>query len=136
MMKGNEHALLLFDGVCNLCNTSVQFIIKRDKHDYFRFAPLSSKQGQAIIKQHPHLENVDSLILVEDGQVYTRSTAALRVAKRLKGLWPVFGINLLLPEFIRNSVYDMVAANRYKMFGKQDSCMIPTPELRDKFITN
>lgn len=128
--------LVLFDGVCNLCNASVQYIIKYDKKDMFRFTALQSEVGQQIINEHKiDTSKTDSILLYskEHGIRY-KSTAALIIAKHLgfpRNIWIIF---LIIPPFIRNWVYDYIAKNRYKWYGKRDNCMMPTPELRKKFI--
>lgn len=130
-----EHAIILFDGVCNFCNASVNFVIRRDQHDRFRFAPLQSAVGQALQEQYQLDPNtLSTFILVDNGKVYTKSTAALKVARRLG-----FPVNLgylfiILPPFLRNAVYDLVAKNRYKWFGKKETCMVPDERVRRKFI--
>lgn len=125
----------MFDGVCNLCNASVQFVIKRDRDNTFKFASLQSAYGQQLMQREGFsTENLTSFILVENGKAYRRSTAALRVAKQLPGAWPLLYVFILVPPFIRNAVYDFIAANRYRWFGKQEACMVPTPELRSRFI--
>ena len=128
--------IILFDGVCNLCNSSVQFVIKRDKKDIFRYAALQSETGQALVKQrHIDTSKVDSIILIEPGVAYyTKSDAALEIAQDLGGLWKLTAVFTWIPTSIRNSIYNLVAKNRYKWFGKQDACMIPTPELKAKFL--
>lgn len=134
-MEHKDKTLVLFDGVCNLCNGTVQFIIKRDPNAVFRFASLQSEVGQAMLKQFNLAdESLFSIIVVEDDKYYERSDAALQIAKRLPWPWnwlPVFSI---LPRFIRDGVYNLIAKNRYRMFGKQDSCWLPTPELRGRFL--
>lgn len=132
----NGKKIILFDGVCNLCNNSVQFVIKRDKNDVFRYAALQSDVGQQLLKQR-HIDTiaVDSIILIEPGVAYyIKSDAALEIAQHLGGLWKLSAIFSWIPATIRNRIYDFVAKNRYKWFGKQESCMIPTPELRAKFL--
>jgi len=132
----NGKKIILFDGVCNLCNNSVQFVIKRDKNDVFRYAALQSDVGQQLLKQR-HIDTiaVNSIILIEPGVAYyTKSDAALEIAQDLGGLWKLSAIFSWIPATIRNRIYDFVAKNRYKWFGKQESCMIPTPELRAKFL--
>lgn len=128
--------IILFDGVCNLCNTTVQFVIKKDKEDIFRFTPLQSDTGKKLLtERNIDTENIDSIILIEPNVAYyTKSTAALEIGKNLKGLRTISSILLWLPESIRNIVYDLVAKNRYKWYGKKDYCMIPTNELKNKFI--
>ena len=127
--------IILFDGVCNLCNGAITFIIKRDKNDVFRYAPLQSKVGKNLAAKHKiDLDKVDSIILVTDQSAVAKSTAALRIAKHLSGGWPLLAVFFILPTFLRNAVYDFIARNRYKWFGKKDACMIPTPELKSKFL--
>lgn len=125
------HPIVLFDGVCNLCNGAVQFIIARDKHQGFRFASLQSAFGQQYQEQ---VGEVDSILLVEEGRVYQKSTAALRIARRLKGLWPMLYIFIIIPPFLRDFIYDIIARNRYRWFGKKESCWLPTPDLKARFI--
>lgn len=128
-------AIILFDGVCNFCNGSVNFIIERDKANYFKFAPLQSKIGQTLLDKHGIDKfETDSVILIEDDKAYTHSTAALRVARKLDGFWKYFYIFRFVPAFIRDFAYKLFAKYRYKLFGKQDACMMPTPEIRARFI--
>lgn len=127
--------VILFDGVCNLCNSSVNFVIERDKKDKFRFAALQSEEGkQMLLEQGEDSEYLDSIVLVKNGKVYSKSTAALHIAKNLSGLWPVLSVFLIIPKFIRDFFYDIIAKNRYKWFGKKNECRIPTPELAAKFL--
>lgn len=128
--------IILFDGVCNLCNSSVQFVIKRDNKDLFRYAALQSEVGQQLVaERHIDTRQVDSIILIERGVAYyTKSDAALEIAKDLGGLWKMSAIFTWVPRSIRNAVYDFVARNRYKWFGKKEACMVPTPELKAKFL--
>jgi len=127
--------ILLFDGVCNLCNSSVNFIIDHDPHNHFRFAALQSEFGQKkLLELGYDNEAFDSLVLLSEDQVYKKSSAALRIAKKLNGLYPVLYIFIIIPPFIRHGVYDIIARNRYKWWGKQDSCRVPTPELRSRFM--
>lgn len=134
--SGNiEHDILLFDGVCNLCNSSINFIIKRDPDLHFRFAALQSDYGQKKLKELGFNQGeFDSLVLLSKGNVYRKSSAALRVAKELTGLWPMLYIFILIPPFIRHAVYDIIGKNRYRWWGKRDSCRMPTPELRQRFV--
>ena len=128
-------AVILFDGVCNLCNGSVNFIIDRDKQQYFKFASLQSDEAAQLLAAHALPANsLDSIVLVEGGRLYLRSTAALRVARRLSGGWPLFYVFMVIPPFIRNAVYNLIARNRYKWFGKAAACRIPTPELKSRFL--
>lgn len=132
----DQHAVILFDGVCNFCNSSVQFVIKRDSKRYFRYAPLQSEFGQNQLKRYGlPLESFGSFILIEDDKAFTRSTAALRVARKLSGAWPVLYGCIVIPAFLRNMVYEFVAQNRYRWFGKRDACMIPTAEQRALFLS-
>jgi predicted DCC family thiol-disulfide oxidoreductase YuxK len=126
--------VILFDGVCNLCNTSVQFIIKRDKSDYFRFTALQSDTGKVITSQYGISANGSSVILIENEKMYSESTAALRIAKKLRGLWPLLYLFIIIPPPIRNWFYRIVAQSRYKWFGRREECMIPSPELLQKFV--
>lgn len=128
--------IVLFDGVCNLCNGAVQFILKRDKKDTFRFAALQSEVGKQLMTERNITdETLDSIILIEPGVAYyTKSTAALKIAEDLNGIWSLSFILLWIPESFRNIVYDFIAKNRYKWYGKKDQCMLPTTEFRDKFL--
>ena len=133
--ESSQNPIILFDGVCNLCNTAVQFVIKRDRNGLFKFASLQSAFGQHNLEKHRLPKSTfNSFILLENETVYTKSTAALRVARRLAGVWPLIYIFIIIPAFIRNYLYDFVANNRYKWFGKHESCWVPTPELKNKFL--
>lgn len=130
-----DNPVILFDGVCNFCNGSVNFTIKRDKHKTIKFAPLQSDIGKALVKQYGLPENeMRSFLFIENGKLYNKSTAALRVSRHLKGLWPLFYGFIIVPPFIRNAVYDLIARNRYKWFGQKDECMVPTPDVRARFL--
>ena len=130
-----DKGLVMFDGVCNFCNSSINFIIRNDKTDHFRFLTLQSERGQKIIKQYNlDPENLQTVILLENGRIYTRSTAALRIARKLKGGWKIFYGFIIVPAVLRDFFYKIVAKNRYKWWGKKESCMIPTPEVRKKFL--
>jgi predicted DCC family thiol-disulfide oxidoreductase YuxK len=129
------HYYVLFDGECNLCNGTVQFIIKRDRRSRFRFAALQSEAGKAMLQEHRlPPEALDTIVLIADGRAYTRSNAALGIARRLDGLWPLCYAAVVIPRFLRNRVYDLIARNRYRWFGKREECMVPTPELRRRFM--
>ncbi len=135
MNKQLTHSIILFDGVCNLCNGAVNFVIKRDPGNVFKFTPLQEKQGVLLLKKHAiDAQELDSIVLVENKKVYTKSSAALRIARKLSGLWPLFFVLLIIPRFIRDGVYDFIAKNRYKWFGKKEQCMIPTPGFKEKFL--
>ncbi len=132
----NDKKIILFDGVCNLCNGAVQFIIKRDKKDLFRYAALQSEIGERLIEERGiDTSKVDSIILVEPGVAYfTKSDAVLRIGQDFGGLWKGLALFTWIPRIIRDTLYDFIARNRYKWFGKKDQCMIPTPELQAKFL--
>ena len=134
MNTESKHKIILFDGVCNLCNTSVNFVIKNDKKGVFRFAPIQTDFGETTLKKHHiNTKDTDSIILIDEDIHYIKSTAALYIAKELSGAYPLLFCFMIVPKFIRNWIYDLVAKNRYKWFGKKLSCMIPTPELKNKF---
>lgn len=131
-----EHSetVVLFDGVCNLCSGAVQFIIKRDPSAHFKFASLQSDFGQHQLKRF----NLDtgvlhSVILIQDNQYFQRSDAALMISRKLRGGWPLMYGFKILPRFLRDGIYNIIAKNRYKLFGKNDSCWIPTPDLKSRF---
>ena len=126
--------IILFDGVCNLCNTSVQFIIKRDSTGYFKFASLQSETGQSLLKKHHVNNDLNSVVLIENETVYLKSSAALRVCSKLGGPWPILSIFRILPPFFTDLLYDIAAKNRYKWFGKKESCMLPLPEWKHRFL--
>jgi len=131
--------VVLFDGVCNLCNRTVQFIIRRDPHARFRFASLQSAAGAAIVRQAtgralPSADPPESILLVERDRLYERSTAVLHVLRKLRFPWPVAYALVIVPRAMRDSVYDLIARRRYRWFGRQDVCMVPTPDLRARFV--
>ena len=132
----NDKKVILFDGVCNLCNNSVLFVIKRDKKDVFVFASLQSELGQRFIEERGiDTKKTDSIILLDPGVAYyTKSTAALKIGKEFGGAWKFLGVFEWIPTSIRDFFYDIIAKNRYAWFGKRDSCMIPTPQLQEKFL--
>ncbi|MDP4264850.1 MAG: thiol-disulfide oxidoreductase DCC family protein [Bacteroidota bacterium] len=130
-----EGPVVLFDGVCNLCNHSIQFIIKRDRKKKFLFASLQGKTGQEILKKFGLPDNqFNSFILADGDKVYTRSSAALHIARELKGGWKLLYGFMIVPRFIRDSVYNLVAKNRYKWFGKKEECWVPAAELKERFL--
>lgn len=135
MSSYKDKSIILFDGVCNLCNSSVQFIIKRDAKNHFYFASLQSDAGQQILLQN-NLENLnfDTILLVEGNKIHDKSTAILKISKRLSGFYKLLYGFIIIPKFIRDFFYSIVSKNRYRWFGKQESCMIPTPELKAKFL--
>lgn len=162
MNENREHGLIFFDGICNLCNHTVQFIINRDQQDYFRFAALQSdvakdqltllndgkqkiaahESNQQVLKPQANQEKdvvsdqheLNTIVLLEGGKAYYRSTAALRITKRLGGLWPMLYGLIIIPPFIRDFFYQLISKNRYRIWGRQESCMIPSPELKSKFL--
>lgn len=134
-MEDIAHPVILFDGVCNLCNSSVQFIIKRDRKRIFRYASLQSEFGKKIIERFKLADkNIDSIILFENNSIKIKSTAVLQVLKRTGGIYSILYVFIIVPESIRNGIYDFIARNRYRWFGKRETCMIPTPELKKRFI--
>ena len=127
--------IVLFDGDCNFCDASVQFIIKRDPYAHFYFTSLQSEKGHQLKKQYDIGEDEDSVVLIEKGKAYTQSSAALRIAKKLDGLWHLFFLFILVPRPVRDSLYNYVAKNRYRWFGKkEDACALPSPEMRKRFL--
>ncbi|WP_316822876.1 DUF393 domain-containing protein [Pedobacter gandavensis] len=166
MNENREHGLIFFDGICNLCNHTVQFIIKRDKYDYFRFAALQSDAAKEWLKTvNIELENTESLsrnelngdpeqeqtvqylnsevldqeklntiMLHEQGKTYYRSTAALRILRKLNGFWPLLYALIIIPPFIRDFFYRLISRNRYRIWGKQEHCMVPDADLVSKFL--
>ena len=128
-------AVIFFDGVCNLCNSSVQLIIKRDKKEAFLFASLQSDYAKKNLPANLNNEaELQSIVLLEGDQLKVKSTAALTIAKRLSGLWPLLYVFIVVPKFIRDFVYDLIARNRYNWFGKKDQCMIPSKQLQSRFL--
>ena len=137
MNTESKHKVILFDGVCNLCNSFVNFVIRNDKKEVFKFAPIQSNFGEIALKKHRiNSKDTDSIILIDDDNYYIKSSAALYIAKNLSGAYPLLFCFMLVPKFMRNWVYDFIAKNRYKWYGKKESCMIPTPELIDKFYSS
>jgi predicted DCC family thiol-disulfide oxidoreductase YuxK len=130
-----DSPVILFDGVCNLCNQSVQFVIKHDPSSRFRFAALQSKFGQEQLQKFNFdKDQLHSVVLISKGKAYDRSRAALEIARKLNGLWPLLYMFVIVPPFIRNFFYDWISSNRYRWFGRTDECMLPTPELKARFI--
>lgn len=131
----NDKQIILFDGVCNFCNFWINFVIRYDSKNLFLFSPLQSKSGQEILKQF-NLSTTDfnTFILVEGNQYSTKSDAVLKIAANLKGISRILVIGKIFPKFIRDYLYDLIAKNRYKLFGKREFCRIPTPEEKIKFL--
>ncbi len=131
----NENPIILFDGVCNLCSGSVQFILRRDREGRFRFASLQSDAGRRLQAEHGlDPEALDSIVLIADGRTYKESDAALGIARRLGGPWKLLTVFRLVPRPLRDWAYRLIARNRYRWFGKTESCWLPTPELRGRFL--
>ncbi|WP_455208834.1 thiol-disulfide oxidoreductase DCC family protein [Kaarinaea lacus] len=130
-----EHPIILFDGVCKFCHASVQFVIKRDSNNRFRFCPLQSVKGQQLAQLHG-IETADltSMILLQDNNSYQKSSAALHIARQLKMPWPLLYIFIVVPPFIRNAIYDFIGSHRYQWFGKFEQCWIPDDETRRRFL--
>jgi predicted DCC family thiol-disulfide oxidoreductase YuxK len=127
--------IVIFDGVCNLCARSVQFILKHEAEPHFRFAPLQSPVGSRLLRDHGfETADITTFVLVSEGKVYTKSSAALRIAKHFKGPWTLVRVLRAIPRPLRDWMYDVVARNRYHWFGKADTCMVPTPELKARFL--
>ncbi|WP_421764756.1 thiol-disulfide oxidoreductase DCC family protein [Ekhidna sp.] len=130
-----EKPVIFFDGVCNLCNTSIQFIIKRDKKNRFLFSSLQSDYAkESLPNTLTEDQDLQSIILKKGNAITTKSSAVLIIAKSLSGGWPILYAFTIIPKFIRDWFYDIIARNRYKWFGKKDHCMIPSPELKSRFI--
>lgn len=128
-------AVVLFDGVCNFCNSSVNFIIRRDPDGYFKFAALQSEAAARLAAENGFDPDAqDSIILIEDGRVRYLSTAALMIARRLEGRWPLFYVLIYVPAPVRDLFYRLFARYRYTLFGERNQCMIPTPQIRDRFL--
>jgi predicted DCC family thiol-disulfide oxidoreductase YuxK len=129
-------SIILFDGICNFCNDAVNFVIRNDRRRRFKFAPLQSKTGKRLRAEHDIGDDVDSIVLIENGEAFTLSTAALRIAKGLGGIWQLVYALIIVPKPIRDGVYSVIANNRYRWFGKKDACMIPTPDVRERFLSD
>ncbi|WP_213505320.1 thiol-disulfide oxidoreductase DCC family protein [Paenibacillus faecis] len=126
-------AIVFFDGVCHLCQGAVKFIIRRDPRGRFRFASLQSSSARKLLADRAP-DTGDTMLLLEKGRIYSRSAAALRIAKGLRFPWPLLYIFIMVPPAVRNAVYRWIAANRYKWFGKAEACMVPTPDIKRRFL--
>jgi predicted DCC family thiol-disulfide oxidoreductase YuxK len=130
-----SHPVIVFDGVCNLCNGFVQFVIRHDATEAFHFGALQSPKAQQLLThfnlQDTHLKTI---ILIQNNTAFTQSTAVLKIAKQLRGVWQLFYVFIIIPKPIRDWVYKVVSRNRYRVFGKRDTCIVPTPELKSRFI--
>lgn len=130
-----DKTLVLFDGFCNLCNASVVFILKRDKKEQFYFAPLNSRIANELSEKFPEVKEIDSILVYKAGKIYAQSSAALKISVGLSGLWPLMGVFWVVPKFIRDWLYKIVARNRYRWFGKTASCMVPQADVNHRFLT-
>ena len=131
----NNHPIILFDGVCNFCNSAVNFTIKRNKKANIFFAALQSDAGIRLLKEHDlPVEDMQSFIFIDKGKAYNRSTAALKVCRHLRGLWPLCYGFIIVPKFIRDGIYNWIAKNRYKWFGERQECMIPSAAVKARFL--
>jgi len=136
MNNFNGKSIILFDGVCNLCNSSVNFIIKHDKKEHFLFASLQSDAAKEILLQfNSKIIELNSIALIEGGKVYEKSTAALNITKHLSNFYYLLYYFIVIPVFIRDRIYNFIAKNRYKWYGKRESCMIPSLELKNRFLS-
>ena len=132
-----RHSLILFDGVCNLCDHTVKFILKRDSDDCFRFVPMQSPLGSTLLRQFGYAEEYrDSFVLIEVGFAYTQSTAFIRISKRLRSPWPLFVLIIVIPRCIRDRVYAYIGRNRYRWLGRHEYCEMPEQSLNHRFITH
>lgn len=134
--EGGGPNVVLFDGVCNVCNSAVNFIIDRDPQARFHFASLQSPQGIALAESHGvGATKLSTMVLIDGGRAYTNSTALLRVARRLRAPWPLAYVGMIVPRALRDVAYRFLVANRYRWFGKSESCRVPTPEIRSRFLS-
>lgn len=135
MLTGKMDKMILFDGLCNLCNDSVQFIIKHDKLGVFKFASLQSESGKALLRKYNLLSsNIDSIVFIRDNRYYLKSTAVIYILKDLRGGWGLLFGFIVIPRFIRDFFYDLIAKTRYKLFGKKESCMLPDEKVKERFL--
>ena len=132
----SDQPTILFDGVCNFCNSAVNFVIKRNAKANILFAPMQTEAGQKLLRKYNlPLNDMQSFIFIDNGKAYKQSTAGLRVCRYLRGLWPLCYGLIIVPVFIRDGIYNWIARNRYKWFGVRQQCMIPTPEVKARFLT-
>ena len=130
-----DNPIILFDGVCNFCNYWVTFAIKRDRKNKLKFTPLQGQTAKQLLPQfHINPSSLSSVIFIDNGKAYTQSSAAIQICKHLDGGWKLFYALIIIPKFMRDGLYNIIARNRYKWFGKKESCMIPTPELKERFL--
>jgi predicted DCC family thiol-disulfide oxidoreductase YuxK len=132
----DRYDIILFDGVCNLCNDAVDFIIKRDRKNHFKFTSLQDNVTQRLLKEYNIKEGyLDSIILIRGNQIFYKSRAALEISKKLSGIWPLLYSFIILPSFLRDPIYDWIANNRYKWFGKKETCRLPSEDEKSKFLS-
>ena len=130
-----HHPILLFDGVCNVCSEYVQFVLKRDRDGFFHFASLQSDVGKALLEKHGlSTDTLDTVVMIENNKAYTRSDVGIKMTPHLGSLWPLLYGLIIIPKPIRDWVYDLIAKNRYRWFGKKETCMIPAPEWKERFL--
>ena len=135
MEKPLNNNIVLFDGICNLCNESVQLIIRNDKKEVFSFSPLQSDFSKRILKDQKSSDRIpDSIVLIEENRLFFKSTAALKIAKRMDRPWPLFYLFIIIPKPVRDFFYDQISKHRYRVFGKKDSCMLPSAEINSRFL--
>jgi len=134
MKLNSEHNIILFDGICNLCNSVVQFIIKHDKKNKFVFASLQSDVAKQLLSEINLKPSLETIIMLRGKTYFDKSDAVFEIIKHLSGVWKLMYVFRIVPRFIRNAIYRWIANNRYKLFGKRKSCYLPTPELRAKFL--
>ncbi len=125
--------IIFFDGVCNLCNSAVNFVVERDPEGYYKLAPLQSDIAKKFLGEEK-VKKLDSIVLYQNGNIYEKSSAALRITKNLSGAWSALYPLIITPRFIRDFFYDVIAKNRYKWFGKRETCRMATPDLKDRFL--
>lgn len=129
------HDVILFDGHCNLCSSSVQFILARDSRAHFRFLSLQDEKAADLFNSRGvRKPDTDSVVLITGSKVYTRSSAALRIAAKLRGAWPLLQVFYIIPPFLRDGVYDWIGRHRYQWFGQHDTCWLPSPEWKQRFL--
>lgn len=130
-----DNPVILFDGVCNLCNAAVKYVIRHDRKGLFRFASLQGETGQKLLAKYALKQSdFNSFVLIDQDRAFTKSTAAIRAARKLSGIAKILGGFIFVPTFIRDGIYGWIAKNRYRWFGKKETCMIPTPELASRFL--
>ncbi len=132
IMEGTEEKVILFDGICGLCNAWVDFVLRRDRANTFKFATLQGAFAQSRVPKA--VESLDSVVLISGDRIFYKSSAAIRILRDLGGFWKLSAFFLVIPSFLRDAIYDLVAFNRYRLFGKRESCRIPTAEERECFL--